>query len=87
MKIKATFKNTIKDAKEAFHSYGLEVEMEIEDGSMNGEQKIVKMRSVTHFLHNELHKAIQAAMIADGIPPELTHKDSVAPKVKVKAKE
>jgi len=85
MKIKAVYKQSIKDAKGAFHSYGLEVEMEVDESNMNGEQKVVKLRSVSHFLHNELHKAIQAGMIADGVPPELTHKDSVPAKVKAKS--
>ena len=84
MKITATYKHSIKDATGTIQVYGLDLEMEVDDSDLNGEQKVVKMRSVSHFLHNELHKAIQAAMIADGIPPKLTHKDTAPAKIKAK---
>jgi len=84
VKISSHYKNSVKDAKGNIHVYALDVEMEVDESGLNGEQKLAKMRAVSHFLHNELHKAIQAAQIADGLPPELTHKDTVAPKVKAK---
>ena len=84
MKITATYRNSVKDAQGALHTYGLDVEMEVEDANLTGEQKVAKMRAVSHFLHNECHKCIQAAQVADGIPPTLTHKDTGPPKVKAK---
>jgi hypothetical protein len=74
----------VKEPNGTIHTYGLDVEMEVEEGSLTGEQKVAKMRAVSHFLHNELHKAIQAAQIADGLPPNLTHQDTAPPKVKAK---
>jgi hypothetical protein len=84
MKITATYRTSVKDGSGALHTYGLDVEMEVEEKDLTGEQKLAKMRAVSHFLHNELHRTIQSAQIADGIPPSLTHKDTKPPETKKK---
>jgi len=76
MKVKARYGHSVKDGSNALHTYNLEVEMDVEDSTLNAEQKLAKLRAVSHFLHNELHKAVQAAQVADGIPVELTHVDT-----------
>lgn len=76
MKVKVSFGESIKDGKGDLHIYRAEVEKDIEETGLSPEQQLAKMRAVTHFLHNELHKAIQAQQVKDGVIETPTHQDA-----------
>jgi len=84
MTVRVHYATSTKDARGTLHTYRNEIEMDFDVEGLTQEQKVMKMRQIQHFLHNELHGAIQAAQIADGIPPDFTHVNTKPVPVKAK---
>jgi hypothetical protein len=73
MKVTVEFGQHAKDAKGTLFSYKSEVGMEIPEDGLTPEQKVAKMRAINHFLHHELHLAIQEQMVKDGLLDAVQH--------------
>jgi hypothetical protein len=75
MKFKIGYGESKKDATGNLFTYRADIEKDVDESAMTGEQQLAKVRQMLAFIHAEIHKSIEQEQIRDGIlsPEEAIH--------------
>lgn len=73
MIITVKFLDSVKDAGGNIKTYSAELTKDVQEDGLTPEQVVTKMRAIMHFLHREIHVAVQEDQVKDGVRSAVDH--------------